>query len=665
MSAPVPPPTPPESSDLASLALALPEQYNAAAAFLDAPLAAGWGERMAIRASGGNWTYAQLAQHANRAGNGLQALGVEMEQRVAVLLFDSPAFAATFFGAIKIGAVPVVLNTQLRAQDYLYMLNDSRARVMVAEGALWPLIAPLRRQLPFLRHIVLVDGAAMSDPSLAQGTLAFDALLTLGVEMEQRVALFLYDSPEFASMFFGGIKIGAVPIPTNTALRPQDYQYMLNDSRARVLVVEADLWPRIAPFRRELPFLRHVVVVQRGGDATGTSADNTIDYAALVSGARADLETVPTIRDDAAFWLYSSGSTGFPKGCVHLQHDMHVCTELYAKNVLGIRPDDIAFSAAKLYFAYGLGNGLYFPLSVGGSAVHFPGRITPEASFKVISEQRPTIFFGSPALYAGMLALPNVAERFDTSSLRVCVSAGEALPADIFRRWYERFGVEILDGIGSTEILHIFISNRPGQVVPGSSGQLVPGYQAAIVDEQGQPVLAGEIGNLLISGDSICSQYWNKHERTKNTIVGAWIQTGDKYYQDERGTYWYAGRSDDMLKVSGPWVSPVEVESALITHAGVLSAAVVGREDHDGLIKPQAFVVLQDGVEPSEALAEELKQHVKTTLMPHKYPRWVEFVSELPMTATGKIQRYKLREMLATISEGETAPASGTSESPA
>ena len=528
--------------DVENPALALPHEYNAAAAFLDGALENRWGQRIAIRTSGRDWTYAELANASNRAGN---------------------------------------------------------------------------------------------------------ALLALGVEMEQRVALLLYDSPEFASMFFGAIKIGAVPIPTNTALRPPDYLYMLNDCRARALVIEADLWPQLAAQRRELPFLRHVIVVSRGSDTAASPADGAIDYAALVSGSRSELDVAPTVRDDAAFWLYSSGSTGFPKGCVHLQHDMHVCTELYAKHVLGIRPDDVTFSAAKLFFAYGLGNGLYFPLAVGASAIHYPGRITAEAAFKVISEQRPTIFFAVPTLYAAMLALPNVADRFDTSSLRVCVSAGESLPADIFTRWRDRFGVEILDGIGSTEILHIFISNRAGQVVPGSSGQLVPGYTARITDEQDHPVAPGEIGNLLISGDSICSHYWNKHERTKATISGDWIHTGDKYYQDESGNFWYCGRSDDMLKVSGQWVSPIEVESALIGHPSVLEAAVVGRPDHDGLLKPQAFVVLKEGIEPSEELAAELKQHVRTVLIPVKYPRWVEFVPELPKTATGKIQRYRLRELLA------------------
>ena len=537
------------SSGVANPALALSNEYNAAAAFLDGALANGWGNRVALRTSGGDWTYAQLAEGANRAGNALRALGVEMEQRVAVLLYDSPQFACTFFGAIK---------------------------------------------------------------------------------------------------------IGAVPIPTNTALRPQDYQYMLNDSRARVLVVEEDIWPQIAPLRRELTSLRHVVVVARGSGASGAStADATVDYDALVAGARPELETAPTIRDDAAFWLYSSGSTGFPKGCVHLQHDMHVCTELYAKPTLGLTPDDLTFSAAKLFFAYGLGNGLYFPLAVGASAVHYPGRVTPESAFQAINDFHPTIFFGVPTLYAGMLAMPDAASRFDTSSLRLCVSAGESLPPDLFNRWRDRFGVEILDGIGSTEILHIFISNHAGQVRPGCTGTLVPGYEARIVDEQGQPVPRGEIGNLLISGDSICSQYWNKHERTKATILGSWIQTGDKYYQDEDGYYWYGGRSDDMLKVSGQWVSPVEVEAALSSHPKVLEAAVVGRADNDGLIKPQAFVVLQEGAAPGDELSDELKQYIKSTLTPVKYPRWVEFVPELPKTATGKIQRYRLREMLAAEEDAE------------
>jgi benzoate-CoA ligase family protein len=538
-----------------SPALALPEEYNAAAAFVDGALAAGWGARVALRSPTGGWTYTQLAEGVNRAGNALQALGVEMEQRVGLLLYDSPEFAAAFFGAIKIGAVAVPLNTQLRPQDYLYMLNDSRA-----------------------------------------------------------VAL----------------------------------------------IVEEDLWNQLAPQREELRFLRHVLLVRHGG-VDGNAALGGGDFSALMARAAMNLTPAPTMRDDVALWLYSSGSTGFPKGCVHLQHDMHCCVEQYAKPILELGPDDVTFSAAKLYFAYGLGNGLYFPLAVGASAVHYPGRVTPEVAYQIISERRPTIFFGVPTLYAAMLAVPDAEQRFDLSSLRLCVSAGESLPPDLYLRWRDRFGVEILDGIGSTEALHIFISNRAGRVTPGSTGQVAPGYAAALLDEQGRPVPQGEIGNLLITGDSICSQYWNKHERTKATIYGGWIATGDKFYQDQNGAYWYAGRSDDMLKVSGQWVSPVEVEAALSAHPSVLEAAVVGQADADGLIKPHAFVVLNAGEQPSEELAEALKQHIKTTLTPVKYPRWIDFVAELPKTATGKVQRYILRNQVAAgTGAPDPAPPDGS-----
>jgi benzoate-CoA ligase family protein len=460
------------------------------------------------------------------------------------------------------------------------------------------------------------------------------ALRGLGVQVEQRVLMLVLDCPEFAYTFFGAMKIGAVPVPVNTMLKSQDYAYLLEDSRARVLVVSGELLPAIEPVLAGAPWLQHVLVIGGGGSN---------DFARCIATQSPELDAAPTSRDDVAFWLYTSGTTGRSRGAVHLHHDMVYCSELYASGILNMSAQDRTFSIAKLFFAYGLGNALYCPLAAGATTVLFPGRPQPDAIFGVIDRHRPTLFFGVPTAYAAMLHAAERGAQVDFSSVRYGVSAGEALPASVFTRWRDRFGFEILDGIGSTEILHIFLSNRPGDIRPGSSGKPVPGYDIKVLDDDDRPVAVGEVGNLWVAGDSTCAYYWNKHDASKRAFHGEWMRTGDKYRIDEDGYFWYAGRADDMLKVGGIWVSPTEVESTIVEHPDVLECAVVGASDADTLVKPKAYVVLKDGANAGEMMAVAIQTFVKDRIAPYKYPRWIEFVDELPKTATGKIQRFKLR----------------------
>jgi benzoate-CoA ligase len=462
-----------------------------------------------------------------------------------------------------------------------------------------------------------------------------NALTGLGLSMEARIMLCLTDTIDFPSAFLGAIKAGLVPVAVNTLLTSSDYSFMLSDSRAQALVVSEPLLPAFKPLFDGQPFLKHIVVSGGNSSVYPRLAD-------LTAAAASAFDVAPTRADDPCFWLYSSGSTGTPKGTVHVQKSPIRTAELYAQPILGIQESDVVFSAAKLFFAYGLGNGLSFPLSVGATTVLLSERPTPASVCRILRQYRPTIFYGVPTLYSALLANPELPKR-EELNLRCCISAGEALPPDVGRRWLERTGVDILDGLGSTEMLHIFLSNRPGDVRYGTSGKPVRGYDIRLVDEEGKPVAKEEIGELQVAGPTSAAFYWNNRDKSRNTFLGPWTRSGDKYIESEDGYFTYCGRADDMLKVSGIWVSPFEVEAALASHEAVLEAAVVGHGDENRLIKPKAFVVLRPNVPETPELAGLLQQHVKSRLAPYKYPRWIEFVPELPKTATGKIQRFKLR----------------------
>ena len=467
-----------------------------------------------------------------------------------------------------------------------------------------------------------------------------NALPRLGIGRERRIALIMLDTVELPAVFWGAIKAGVVPIPLNTLLPPDAWRFMIEDSRAAAVVISAELYDRAAHVLEEIQQRRHLHVIVDDMP----SDHKLISLSALLAGSAPKAQAVDTHADDVAFWLYSSGSTGSPKGTCHVQSSPMATAQLFAQGVLGMREDDVVFSAAKLFFAYGLGNGMSFPFSVGATAVLLPDRPTPDSVMATMRAHNPTIFCGVPTLFAAMLAHPELAQGAGSNRLRLCTSAGEALPEELGNRWQQMMGSEIIDGIGSTEMLHIFVSNVPGRVRYGSSGTPVPGYEARLLDDDGTPVAPGEIGELVIKGPSAAQGYWLQREKSRRTFRGEWTHTGDKYRIGEDGCYYYCGRTDDMFKVSGIWVSPFEVESVLISHKAVLEAAVIGREDADGLVKPAAFVVLKPGVRADDQLFEELKAHVKAEAGAWKYPRWMEVRAELPKTATGKIQRFKLRE---------------------
>jgi benzoate-CoA ligase family protein len=464
---------------------------------------------------------------------------------------------------------------------------------------------------------------------------AAGALAEAGLDLEQRVLLALDDSPDFAAAFWGAARLGAVAVPVNTLMSAAEYEFLLNDSRARVAVVDAEVAPRVRQARERCRWLRQVLVV-------GPGAGDGADFDAALARAK-PAAAAPTSREDVMYWGYTSGSTGRPKAAVHSHKNFLAAADLVGVNVFGLGADDLVFSASKLSFAFGLGNALCFPARVGAAAVLVAGRITAERAFEVIAAERPTVFFAVPTLYARMLEIRDAERRFDVSSLRYGVSSGEALPPAIFDAWADRFGLELVEVVGSTEALHDFIANRPGQARRGSAGRVIPGFEARLVDDDGAPVAVGTIGHLLVKGETTAPYYWNRLQRTRRTMLGEWLRTGDMFRQDAEGWFYFEGRSDDMLKVSGQWVSPAEVEAHLVAHPAVLEAGVVGGTDARGLTLLRACVVVKDGVAASSTLAAELCEFVRQRAARHKTPDLIEFVPDLPKTATGKIQRFRLR----------------------
>jgi benzoate-CoA ligase family protein len=465
-----------------------------------------------------------------------------------------------------------------------------------------------------------------------------NALAALGVEMEHRVLLVLNDSPAFAASFWGATKLGAVAVPVNTVMTPPEYEFLLTDSRARVAIVEAAVAGRLLAVRHRCPSLRALIVVG------GQGLPGTHDFDELLVAAKPTCEPAPTLAEDTCYWGYTSGSTGTPKAAVHPHGHFRAAADRVGVGIFGLEPDDLVFSASKMFFAFGLGNSLYFPARVGAASVLMPDRIDAELAFDVIARDRPTVFFTVPTLYARMLAIDDAESRWDLSSLRFCVSSGEALPPAIFDAWAERFGLELVEVVGSTEALHDFIANTPGAARRGVAGRVVPGFEARLVDDAGVPVADDTVGHLLIKGPTTAPYYWNRLERTRATMQGEWLRTGDMFSRDAEGFFTFAGRSDDMLKVAGMWVSPAEVEAALLEHPGVLESAVVGVPDASGLTQTHAVVVLKQGWAPSDDLAATLIELVRRRRGRYRAPSTLAFAEELPKTATGKVQRFRLRQ---------------------
>ena len=514
----------------------------------------------------------------------------------------------------------------MTVRDYNAAVDFVDRNVAEGRGDKTAFIDPSRN----LTYAELQDAAARIGPMLAR----------LGIERENRIALVLLDTVDFPVLFWGAIRAGVVPVLLNTRLTVDQYRYLLEDSRSKAVFVSTALLPLIEEAAVGLPDLKRIMVVG-GGPATVPRLDT------LLAAENEGSAPARTCADDVAYWLYSSGTTGMPKGVMHVHSSPRFVAESAGKRRIGYREDDVVFSAAKLFFSYGLGNAMFCSMWVGATSVFYPERPTPQTVFEVLRGYQPTMFFAVPTLYAAILADPECTLEGLSDRLRLCFSAGEPLPAHIGTAWKERFGLDIVNGVGSTEMGHLFLTNLPKAVEYGTSGTPVHGYKLRLVDEEGRDVSDNEIGELLVNGESAAAGYWNQRAKSRRTFVGEWTRTGDKYFRRPDGVYTYCGRTDDMFKVSGIWVSPFEVEEALTSHPLVIEAAVVPAEDSDGLIKPKAFVVLGDSAasDSDQVLYEELKVHVKRTIGPWKYPRWIVFVDNLPRTPSGKLQRFLLREM--------------------